>query len=258
MNLPGIETNGRGGRLYHRVAEQLAEVISAGEYPEGSRLPAERKLAERFNVSRPTIREAIIALELAGRVEVKGGSGVYVTSGNSGSFKSTDRDVGPFEILEARILFEGEAAGLAAAQISDEELDDLRQALDDMVRENEKQSDPSMKEAADERFHLIIAKATHNEAVLSVCEHLWQLRNSSSISTRILEKVREAGARPQISEHRAILEALEQRDPQRATAAMRDHLTRVITQMLDATEAEAVEEARRKVKRDRERFVQPR
>ncbi|MCR6651915.1 MAG: GntR family transcriptional regulator [Cellvibrionaceae bacterium] len=74
----------QSGRLYQRVAEQLAEVIASGEYPVGSRLPAERKLAERFNVSRPTVREAIIALELAGCVEVKGGSGVYVTSGRSG------------------------------------------------------------------------------------------------------------------------------------------------------------------------------
>ncbi len=251
MSLTGIEISGRGGRLYHRVAEQLAEVISAGEFPEGSRLPAERKLAERFNVSRPTIREAIIALELAGCVEVKGGSGVYVTAGGSGSFNATERDLGPFEILEARILFEGEAAGLAAAHITDDELEELRAALADMIRENE---DRSAKEAADERFHLIIAKATHNEAVVSVCEHLWQLRNSSSISTRILEKVRMAGSRPQISEHEAIVEAIERRDPKAATAAMRDHLTRVITQMLDATEAEAVEEARRKVKRDRERF----
>ncbi len=251
MAFPGIEISGRGGRLYHRVAEQLAEVISAGEYPEGSRLPAERKLAERFNVSRPTIREAIIALELAGCVEVKGGSGVYVTSGGSSNFNATERDLGPFEILEARILFEGEAAGLAATHISDEEIEELREALADMIRENE---NPSAKEAADERFHLTIAKATHNEAIVSVCEHLWQLRNSSSISTRILEKVRMAGSRPQISEHQAIFDALERRDPKAATAAMRDHLTRVITQMLDATEAEAVEEARRKVKRDRDRF----
>jgi DNA-binding FadR family transcriptional regulator len=79
------------GRLYQRVAEQLAEVIASGEYPVGSRLPAERKLAERFNVSRPTVREAIIALELAGCVEVKGGSGVYVTSWIWGRSKSWRR-----------------------------------------------------------------------------------------------------------------------------------------------------------------------
>lgn len=254
MSLAGIEISGRGGRLYHRVAEQLAEVISAGEYPEGSRLPAERKLAERFGVSRPTIREAIIALELAGCVEVKGGSGVYVTSAGSGTFNTTERDLGPFEILEARILFEGEAAGLAAAQITDAELEELREALADMVRENENESDTVTKEAADERFHLTIAKATHNEAIVSVCEHLWQLRNNSSISARILERVREVGSRPRIGEHQAIFDALEKRDSKAAVAAMRDHLTRVITQILDATEAEAVEEARRKVKRDRERF----
>src|SRR5690606_36534344 len=90
----GGASGGHSGRLYQRVAERLAEVIASGEYPVGSRLPAERKLAERFNVSRPTVREAIIALELAGCVEVKGGSGVYVTSGSSSGLASTELDVG--------------------------------------------------------------------------------------------------------------------------------------------------------------------
>ncbi|WP_185232182.1 FadR/GntR family transcriptional regulator [Teredinibacter franksiae] len=239
------------GRLYQRVAELLAETITTGEYPPGTRLPAERKLAERFDVSRPTIREAIIALEIAGYVEVRGGSGVYVCSETTSSLNSTDLDIGPFDILEARILVEGEAAELAARLISAEELTELRQALDDMVTENE--GEPIC-EKADERFHMIIARATKNEAMVSVCEHLWKLRNNSPISARILEKVRQAGSKPRIDEHRMVLEALEKRDPIEARAAMREHLTRVIQQLLDATEATAVEEARRSVERNRSRF----
>ncbi|MDO3386222.1 FadR/GntR family transcriptional regulator [Gilvimarinus sp. SDUM040013] len=240
-----------GGRLYQRVAEQLAVVISQGEYPPGSRLPAERKLAERFEVSRPTIREAIIALELAGCVEVRGGSGVYICDGESDKLASTNLDVGPFDILEARILFEGEAAELAAKNITADELAEVRQALNDMVTENE--GEPIC-EQADENFHMLIARATKNDAIVSVCNHLWALRNSSPVSARILEKVRQAGSKPRIEEHKAILEALEQRDPEGARAAMREHLTRVIQQLLDATEAEAVEEARRAVMHNRERF----
>jgi len=251
MNVPIDTGRMTGGRLYQRVAEQLAAVINGGEYPTGARLPAERKLAERFGVSRPTVREAIIALELAGFVEVRGGSGVYVSDGNKDKLSSSALDVGPFDILEARILFEGEAAELAAKKITEEELVEVRQALSDMVVENEGEA---MCEKADEHFHMLIARATKNDAIISVCSHLWSLRNSSPVSARILEKVRQAGSKPRIEEHHAILEALETGNGPAARAAMREHLTRVIQQLLDATEAEAVAEARRKVRHSRERF----
>jgi len=240
-----------GGRLYQKVAEQLAEVITNGEYPPGSRLPAERKLAERFDVSRPTIREAIIALEISGYVEVRGGSGVYVCADSRNGLSKSKLDVGPFDILEARILFEGEAAELAARLITDDELKQLRATLEAMIRENEQEP---ICEKADEHFHMLIAKATKNEAIVYICEKLWRLRNDSPVSARILEKVRQAGSRPRIEEHRKVLEALEKRDPTAARNAMREHLTRVIQQLLDATEATAVEEARRSVEKNRSRF----
>lgn len=239
------------GRLYQRVAEQLAEVISSGEFQVGSRLPAERKLAERFNVSRPTVREAIIALEIAGCVEVKGGSGVYITSNNSGNLSATDLDVGPFEILEARLIFESEAAAIAAKVITKEELRGVEAALQSMIEENEQEQ---VSENADEIFHQLIARATHNEAIVSVCKHLWSLRNSSSISACMLSKVRQAGSRPSIDEHLRIYQALERGDSGEARKAMHDHLSRVVEQLLEATEAQAVEEALRKVNQERQRF----
>lgn len=244
----------QGARLYQQVAEQLAAAIAAGDYPPGTRLPAERKLAERFEVSRPTVREAIIALELAGCVEVKGGSGVYVVDAEAGSFKAADSDIGPFEILQARIMFEGEAAGLAARQMSDEEIAELEQILQEMIAEN---ATDAQAEVADEKFHLHVARGTHNDAVVSVCEHLWQLRNSSTVSARILEKVRQAGSKPRIEEHLNILNAIKNRDADAARNAMRDHLSRVVQQLLDATEAEALEAARREVNAARERFAMP-
>lgn len=244
----------QGSRLYQQVAEKLAAAIAAGDYPPGSRLPAERKLAERFEVSRPTVREAIIALELAGCVEVKGGSGVYVVDADTSAFRATETDIGPFEILQARIMFEGEAAGLAARAMSDEELAELERILQEMIAEN---ATDSHREVADEKFHLHIAQGTHNDAVVSVCEHLWQLRNSSSVSARILEKVRQTGSKPRIDEHRKILSALKRRDADAARNAMRDHLQRVVQQLLDATEAEALEAARAQVNAARQRFALP-
>lgn len=244
----------QGARLYQQVAEKLAAAIAAGEYPAGTRLPAERKLAERFDVSRPTVREAIIALEIAGCVEVKGGSGVYVVDGDAAAFQATDSDIDPFEILQARIMFEGEAAALAARQMTDEEVEELEGILREMIAEN---ATDAKAEVADEKFHLHVARGTHNDAVVSVCEHLWQLRNNSTVSARILEKVRQVGSKPRIEEHRKILEAIKRRDAEAARSAMRDHLQRVVQQLLDASEAEALEAARREVDAARQRFALP-
>ena len=162
-------------RLYLQVAQQLQQLIASGEFKVGKRLPAERDLASQFGVSRPTIREAMIALEIAGLVEVRSGSGVYVTgqrsqAGNLGD----DQEPGPFEILEARRMFESEACALAAERISDAQLDELDTLLVRMQDENQSIEDA---EEADHRFHCIIAEASGNSAIAATIYWLWQLRN---------------------------------------------------------------------------------
>ena len=239
-------------RLYQQVAEKIMALIDSQEYEIGERLPAERKLAEKFHVSRPTIREAIIALELAGYVEVKTGSGVYIIEHRGGMPRAAEMDVGPFELTEARILFEGEAAALAATLITDEELAQLEDALKELIIANENK--PSS-ELQDREFHLLIAQATRNSAIVSVIDELWHLKLDSPLNERVFEKVRKQGFRPRIEEHQAILDALRNRDPQAARAAMRNHLGRLIDELLEATEIEGVEEVRQRVIRDRERFT---
>lgn len=245
------QTHHGDNRLYQQVAEQLADAITRGDYPIGTRLPAERKLAERFNVSRPTLREAVIALEIAGYVEVKGGSGVYIT-GHGGGVKASEKDVGALEVLEARILFESEAAGLAAHHITDEELAELEQSLDALVLESQSETP---EESADRRFHLTIAKACKNAAIESTIEHLWKLRNSSPLPEAIVTRVRSAGAKTRVKAHKDIYLALKQKDGDKAKNAMRAHLTAVVEQLLEATEAEAVEEARKKSANNRARLI---
>jgi len=107
-------------RLYISVLDQISNLIRSGEFPVDSRLPTERELAERFSVSRPTIREAIIALEAKGEVEAKAGSGVYVRE-NRSIIDDFTKGISAFELLEARVLLEGEAAALAARMISPDE-----------------------------------------------------------------------------------------------------------------------------------------
>lgn len=240
-------------RLYQQVAETLLSYIESGEYTVGSRLPAERELAASFEVSRPTIREAIVALELAGYVDVRTGSGVYVLERDKSLRPQMELDIGPFELLEARALFEGEAAALAARNITDEEILGLEAAIDDMIAENKKKK--LHMETADRKFHVLIAEATGNSAVVRVVNDLWDIREGSRLTARMLDKVRKAGWKPRIDEHRAIYEAIAARNPARARERMREHMMRVIDQVLEATEVEAVNEAKRRVHAERERFT---
>src|SRR5438067_10298104 len=106
-------------RLYRQIAEQLRAAIAAGKFVVGSRLPAERDLAKQLGVSRPSVREALIALEVEGWVEVRIGSGVYVLpqggAGTSGAAAQIPAgEWGPLELLRARRVIEGEIAALAA------------------------------------------------------------------------------------------------------------------------------------------------
>jgi len=219
-------------RLYLQVADQLMTLIRGGSIDAGQRLPAERDLANRFGVSRPTIREAMIALEIAGMVEIRSGSGVYVLDNSKQSAPlAADQSPGPFEILEARRLFEGEACALAAERITNEQIEELRDLLQEMDQENQQQD---AHEQADEQFHCLIAEAAGNSAISATVAWLWRLRNESQISQRFHQRVRDEGIKPIIEDHRRIVQALEERDPAGSRRAMAAHLQRVIDHLLES------------------------
>jgi len=241
-----------GRRLYERIAETLSGEIIAGNHKIGQRLPSERELSSRFNVSRPTIREALIALEVDGLVEVVTGSGVYIRSLRRRSGGAAPRDVGPFELLEARALIESEAAALAAQHITQSELRELECLVEEMEAENRR--DVVMSEDADRRFHMTIAAATKNSAMEQAVESLWEARNQSLQNVRFLEKVRAEGVTPRIDEHVAILNALKSHDAVAARSAMRAHLRGVADMVFKATEAEALERVRAEIAGERRRF----
>ena len=117
-------------RLFWRIVENIEKSIDSGVYPMGSRLPPERELAQSFDVSRPTIREAIIALEVRGRIEVKTGSGVYVLT--PAEISEPTANINAFEITQARALIEGEVAAIAATSITESELKQLHKTVLDM------------------------------------------------------------------------------------------------------------------------------
>jgi GntR family transcriptional repressor for pyruvate dehydrogenase complex len=225
-------------KLYQQVASTIMGSIASGRYKPGDRLPSERDLAGTFKVSRPTIREAMIALEIRGMAEVRHGSGIYVTDQLPAQAGASDLDIGAFELTEARRLFEGEAAALAATTITDDALDELKRIIAEMGDENARNARDW---TADRRFHIAIARATRNSAIAQVIENLLDMRHKSPLCVYMLERARRVGIQPRVSEHRRILVALRKHDSKAARNAMRDHLARVIEDLLAATEPDALD-----------------
>lgn len=238
-------------KLYQRVAQDLESAIRAGQFIAGSRLPPERDLADQFAVSRPTIREAMIALEIRGLVEVRHGSGVYVSENRIASCGSDELNVGAFELIEARLMFEGEAAALAAAVIPEDQLLELRELLERMELLAPESPDELV---LDRNFHLAIARGTQSSVVLEAIERLWDLREKSPLSRRMFEQARVAGIVPRADEHRRIYDAIARRDGDAARIAMRSHLTRVSEDLLTVTELELIEKAKKEIGDKRRRI----
>jgi DNA-binding FadR family transcriptional regulator len=209
-------------RLYRQIADQISVLISDGEYAPGSRLPPERDLARQLGVSRPSVREALIALEVEGLLDVRVGSGIYVT--HPGERRPNDAllgDSGPFEVIHARWLIEGECAALAAKGASPAQLRAIRQAHASMVKESKRHHNPL---DADRLFHVRIAEASGNSALVLVVQTLWDQRMGPLY--RGLERKLEYPkmAAETVREHRAILSAIAGRDPRAARRAMRRHM----------------------------------
>ncbi|MFD4839947.1 FadR/GntR family transcriptional regulator [Achromobacter sp. NPDC058515] len=222
-------------RLYRMIADQIAGRIRAGDFPRGRRLPSERELAEQLQVSRASIREALIALEIEGYVEVRVGTGVFVAAKEGAAFASAfgapaspahgQDDIGPFDLLEARLMIEPECAGMAAQQATPAQLAAIREAHEGM----------SLTDAPgrhDREFHSAIAAACGNAALAATVAHLWNLTQSSSVYSRMQDyfvdtKVWAAAH----AEHQRILTAILARDPIRARHAMHAHLLGILARL---------------------------
>ncbi len=238
-------------RLYQTVAAKIEALISSGKYPVGSRLPAERDLAEQFDVSRVAIREAEIALQAVGRIEIKTGSGAYVLDSKRTNLNELPT-VSAFELTEARAIFEAEAAALAADRIDDDTLTELQGYIDIMATTGP--FDETI-EFADRDFHRTIANASGNAAITHVIETLWKLRTEIEPVKTVYESVCSNDGEARATEHSDILDALRDRNPDAARLAMRHHFTRLLESMLDVTEQRALEELRKQSTENRERYL---
>jgi GntR family uxuAB operon transcriptional repressor len=210
-------------RLYRVVADRIQQLIREEGIAGGERLPSERDLATKLEVSRASLREALIALELGGVIEVRGGSGVYVSEQPDPDSALSEAGPGPFEVLAARRLIESEVAAIAARVATDGAIDAILRAVQEMEAHH---ANKSSNEQADRNFHLAIARATGNSALVGTLEYLWDQRG------RLWHKLKEHFQTEELrqetlKDHRRILEAIAAHDPAAARKAMRAHLERV-------------------------------
>ncbi|WP_417479420.1 FadR/GntR family transcriptional regulator [Maricaulis maris] len=238
-------------RLYNQIARRIIALIDDGKFPPGSRLPGERDLAVQLGVSRVTVREAQIALQAQGRIEVRTGSGAKVLP--AAPSKDALPTIEAFELTQARTLIESEAAALAATMINDDELAQLDLLVSKMSDDSE--NDEALHQDADREFHLTIARASKNAAIIDMVERLWRFRTEIDEIRNAYDSICGISPEMRLSEHRDIALALRARDPDQARAAMRRHFACIVEAMLSTAEQRAIEEARRRTSEARERYL---
>lgn len=214
-------------RLYEQIVQQIEESIRKGALKPGDQLPPERELAERFGVSRTAVREAVKTLREKGLVEAYSGRGTFITDGTSQAIRQSldlmlkigqPESLAP--LVEVREILEPEIAALAATRIEEQHLATMRDAITtmDLARQ-----DPEAYIEADLDFHLSLAEAAANPLILSLIDSIVGVLREQRM--RIFQV--DGGPDRGQFHHKRILEAVEQRNPEKARAAMRAHLRQV-------------------------------
>ena len=216
-------------KVYMKIVEQIRDLIKEGQLKYGDRLPSENTLAEKFGASRPSVREALSALEILGIVESRGGKGNFISKGFGSSLyeqrlKELEEEKSPSELLEAREALETEITELAAKKATKEDIALIRESLDKM------KGTTNISEIMefDREFHVNIAKAAHNKLLLSMMiyladglkEMLWTNLKKKSLNIP-------GHAQRRIKEHAEIVDAIGNRDSKRAREKMYGHLVDV-------------------------------
>jgi DNA-binding FadR family transcriptional regulator len=218
-------------RLYRQIAALLSERIEKGVFPIGTLLPAERDLAQQFGVSRSTVREALIALEVAGKVSIRVGRGVQILEAMPRApeidyMADVDADLSPIQLMEARLHVEPWTAKLASSARTDANLLRMRRAM--KAQADAGSAALAQYRDADMQFHIEIARASGNAAFAVVVAALWAYRSKPLFGK--FEELLIGPDRPAstVEEHRMIYEAIADRDGTAARRAMRRHLNAVL------------------------------
>ncbi|WP_312061696.1 FadR/GntR family transcriptional regulator [Pantoea septica] len=226
MALPVLKTE----RLYRQIANAIVESIQRGEFAPGAALPPERELAKQLGVSRSSVREALIALEMTGWVDIRTGNGVFAMQPlPSASTPAAEADYSLEDLLQARLAFEGMLAEMAARNGSPVQREQLRLLADTLLRY--RANDAEFLEQ-DKGFHLLIGEMSGNEVLREMMEFLWNKRDSARFRRLERHFADNAFTDEMNRDHQQIAAAICAGDAAAARAAMESHLAQVKQRLL--------------------------
>ena len=225
----------RTKKVYIIIVEQIRDLIKEGKLKPGDKLPPEQVLAEKFGTSRPSVREALSALEILGITESRGGKGNFIKDTPRSllyeqEVMELEEEESPFELLEARKAVEIEIADLAAKKASQEEINAICNSLNKM--EEAMNNIPKMMEL-DREFHMNIARAAHNNLLFSMMTYLSNLLKEK-LWVNMKEKTWNLPGYPQkyLKEHTEIFNAIKNKDSKNARKQAYHHLAGVEKDLL--------------------------
>ncbi|WP_127580994.1 FadR/GntR family transcriptional regulator [Paenibacillus koleovorans] len=237
-------------KIYEEIADQIKQQIVSGRLQPGQKLPSTRELTESYQVGRSTMREALSMLKAMGLIEIRQGEGCYVRAMDDRELELPQFEhlftsiEAVFELLEARKALEMANAGMAAAKRTTADLEELERILADMDSEL---GTEAVGEKQDMRFHLALSTATHNPIMVKLLETISAQVEVTIRESRRLQLYRDKQMTRRFwQEHKAIYEAIRDRDVARAQAEMEAHLLYVERQIREYMEKKAREKAQGK------------
>jgi len=227
MELPTLKVE----RLYRQISNVLINCINTGQFSPGEMIPSERDLAKQLGVSRSSIREALIALEITGWVEIRTGNGVFVADPLPSVGQATnDEEFSLKSLIQARQIYEATMAELAACNGSDTQRVELRQVTHDLTQLHVN-DEKFLRE--DKRFHLLISEMTGNDVLRDMMEYLWNKRKSSRFVRLESHYADSDFPRSLNRDHNDIAQAIIEGDAPRARRCMERHLQHVYDRLFD-------------------------
>ncbi|MGC3938787.1 FCD domain-containing protein [Roseobacter sp. EG26] len=237
-------------KLSSAVVRQIEQLILRGILRPGERLPAERELAERLNVSRPSLRDAIGSLQDQGLLSTRAGAGVFVADVLGSAFSPAlvqlfaRHEEAVFDYLSFRRDMEGLAAERAARLASETDLRVVQTVFDKMEAAHTKHN-PQDEARLDAQFHMAIIEASHNVVMLHMMRSMYELLREGVFYNRQIMFKQRATRGLLLDQHRAINDSLQQRNPKAAREAVEEHLSYVELCLNDQITAERNEEVAR-------------
>jgi DNA-binding FadR family transcriptional regulator len=234
IDISPIETK----KKYALVIDKLLDLIKDGAFKVDAKLPPERLMSKKLGVSRPSVREAYSALEIAGILESRAGSGTFVKSIDINKFylnkieDISSREESPYEILEVRKIIESEAAYLAAKNAAEDDISRIRDILEKMKKEMNASTSYSLD--TDSLFHMSVVKASGNSVLTNIMKYISSL-SREKLWENIREKLtsNEDHREKDIKYHEEVVSLLSRRDAVGARSTTRKHFTQIQKEMLD-------------------------